>query len=80
MFKIPLKVSKIIEHRNSEGRILEMVLTETTEDDRLQVRDVIIAFKIHENSDSNPLEGFDRKRFKLDDIWYLRFDESEGTP
>lgn len=72
MFKIPLVVVQIDERqRQGQPHVLQLSLQESNEDDRMNAGDIAISLKIRPEDSDDPTQGFDRKRFKPGDVWYL---------
>lgn len=75
-FKIPMRVIQIDERQRAGHRVIGVTLVETNDDPRFTVDQITVSIKVRFDGDDDPENGYDRKRFKLDDIWFLNMDET----
>lgn len=81
MFKIPLVVVQIDERqRQGQPHVLQLSLQEANDDERINVSELAVSLKVRPEDSSDPTEGFDRKRFKPGEVWYLIKQEKTDKP
>lgn len=79
MFKVPLVVIQIDERQRQGEHILMLTLNEINEDQRINIGEISITLKVRPEESTDPEQGFDRKRFKPGDVWYLAMREEKKT-
>jgi len=70
-----MKVVEITERQRQGIRIIDLELVDITEDVRIHIPDLTIRIKVKEGVE-DPVDGFNRDRFKLGAIWQLVLTEN----